>query len=66
MGPFRNIVGVSAALQPVRFNVTADSLSRRFEDGIIVGTESRYLLVFIYGFSLFPRLICLQVESTIN
>ena len=53
--PFRSIVGVSVARQPVRFNVTADSLSRRFEYGIIVGTESRHLLVYIYGILLFPR-----------
>ena len=34
----------------MRFNLTADSLSRRFEDGIIMGTESRYLLVYIWDF----------------
>ena len=66
IGPLRSIVGVSAARQPVRFNVTADSLSRRFGDGIIMGTESRYLLIYIYGILLFPRLTCLQVESTIQ
>ena len=50
IGPLRSIVGVSAARQPVRFNVTADSLSRRFGDGIIMGTETRYLLVYIWDF----------------